>query len=134
MKVALAHEVAARVGALDGVAAVALGGSLARGRGDTSSDVDLGIYYDPAWPFSVEALRDLATELDDRHAPELVGFGDWGPGRAQGPDVALPAGPRAGHRPPPPVGGRLRRLRPPARKNRRCSCSVKSRSTSSHGV
>jgi predicted nucleotidyltransferase len=79
MKVALAHEVAARVGALDGVAAVALGGSLARGRGDTSSDVDLGIYYDPARPFSVEALRDLATELDDRHAPELVGFGDWGP-------------------------------------------------------
>ena len=44
MTVELAREVAARVGALDGVVAVA-----------------------------------LATELDDRHAPELVGFGDWGP-------------------------------------------------------
>jgi predicted nucleotidyltransferase len=75
----LAREVAGRVGALDGVVAVALGGSLARGRGDAHSDVDLGIYYDPARPFSVEDLRALVTELDDRHAPELVGFGEWGP-------------------------------------------------------
>jgi predicted nucleotidyltransferase len=75
----LAREVAARIGALDGVVAAALGGSLARGRGDTHSDVDLGIYYDPARPFSIEALRALVTELDDRHAPELVGFGGWGP-------------------------------------------------------
>ena len=75
----LAREVAARVGALDGVAAVALGGSLARGRGDAQSDVDLGIYYDPARLFSIEALRALVTELDDRHAPELVGLGGWGP-------------------------------------------------------
>ena len=79
MTLELAREVAARVGALDGVVAVALGGSLARGRGDAHSDVDLGIYYDPARPFSIEALRALVTELDDRHAPELVGFGGWGP-------------------------------------------------------
>ena len=79
MTLELAREVAARVGALDGVVAVALGGSLARGRGDARSDVDLGIYYDPDSPFSVEELRALATELDDRHAPELVGFGGWGP-------------------------------------------------------
>jgi predicted nucleotidyltransferase len=76
---ALAAEVAARVGALDGVAAVALGGSRARGRADDRADVDLGIYYDPARPFSVAELRALATELDDRSAPELVGFGEWGP-------------------------------------------------------
>ena len=79
MTLELAREVAASIGALDGVAAVALGGSLARGRGDTHSDVDLGIYYDPARPFSIEALRALVAELDDRHAPEVVGFGDWGP-------------------------------------------------------
>ena len=79
MTLELAREVAARVGALDGVVAVALGGSLARGRGDAHSDVDLGIYYDLARPFSIAALRALVTELDDRHAPELVGFGDWGP-------------------------------------------------------
>jgi predicted nucleotidyltransferase len=77
--VELAREVAARVGALDGVLAVALGGSLARGRADQRSDVDLGVYYDPTRPFSVAELRSLATELDDGHAPEVVGFGDWGP-------------------------------------------------------
>lgn len=79
MTLELAREVAAGVGALERVVAVALGGSLARGRGDDRSDVDLGIYYDPARPFSIEALRALVTELDDRHAPELVGFGGWGP-------------------------------------------------------
>ncbi len=79
MTVELAREVAARIGALDGVVAVTLGGSLARGRADRRSDVDLGLYYDPARPFSVERLRALATELDDRHAPEVVGFGAWGP-------------------------------------------------------
>ena len=79
MRLELAREVAARVGALDGVVAVALGGSLARGRADDRSDVDLGVYYDPGRPFSVEALRALATELDDGHAPEVVGLGDWGP-------------------------------------------------------
>jgi len=77
--VELAREVADQIGTLDGVVAVTLGGSLARGRADQRSDVDLGLYYDPARPFSVEGLRALATELDDRHTPEVVGLGDWGP-------------------------------------------------------
>lgn len=77
--VELAGQVATRIGSLDGVVAVALGGSLARGRGDARSDVDLGLYYDPARPFSIEELRAVATDLDDDHDPELVGFGDWGP-------------------------------------------------------
>jgi predicted nucleotidyltransferase len=77
--VELAREVARRVGTLHGVVAVALGGSLGRGRGDEHADVDLAVYYDPAQPFSVAELAALATELDDRHAPEVVGFGDWGP-------------------------------------------------------
>jgi predicted nucleotidyltransferase len=42
--------VAGRVGALDGVAAVALGGSLGRGRADRHSDVDLAVYYDARSP------------------------------------------------------------------------------------
>lgn len=59
--------------------AVALGGSPGRGRADLRSDVDLGVYYDPARPFSVVEFRAPVTELDDRHAPQVVGFGDWGP-------------------------------------------------------
>jgi predicted nucleotidyltransferase len=75
----LAREVASRVAALDGVVAVALGGSAGRGLADERSDLDLAVYYDPARPFSVAGLAALATELDDRHAPEVVAFGDWGP-------------------------------------------------------
>ena len=79
MTVTLAQEIASRVAALDGVVAVALGGSAGRGLADERSDLDLALYYDPARPFSVAELAALAAELDDRHAPEVVSFGDWGP-------------------------------------------------------
>lgn len=73
-------EVVARVSKLDGVAAIVLGGSRARGTADDRSDVDLGIYYDGAHPFSTVALGAAAQELDDRHSDGLVtSFGEWGP-------------------------------------------------------
>jgi predicted nucleotidyltransferase len=76
----LARRVADRLGAINGVAAVVLGGSWARGSARPDSDVDLGIYYRPFEPPSVPALRRLAQEIDDRHLPELVtDYGEWGP-------------------------------------------------------
>lgn len=76
----LAGRVAARIGELEGVAAVALGGSWARGEARPDSDVDLGIYYEPDCPFGIEALRRLARELDDRRPDDAVTrFGEWGP-------------------------------------------------------
>ncbi|HYL59180.1 MAG TPA: nucleotidyltransferase domain-containing protein [Candidatus Acidoferrales bacterium] len=73
-------RVVARVSKIDGVAAIVLGGSRARGTADEQSDVDLGIYYDGADPFSTTALGAAARELDDRHQDGLVtGFGEWGP-------------------------------------------------------
>lgn len=42
--------------------------------------MDLGIYYYPEHRPQIEALRRLATELDDRHPTNAVtGFGEWGP-------------------------------------------------------
>ncbi len=77
---ALAGRISDRLGELDGVAAVALGGSWARGEARPDSDIDLGIYYDPASPPSVEDLRRLAAELDDRHLSDAAtDFGGWGP-------------------------------------------------------
>jgi predicted nucleotidyltransferase len=74
-------QVVERVAKVDGVTAIVLGGSRARGTADERSDIDLGIYYDGTNPFSTEALGAAARELDDRHADGLVtSFGEWGPG------------------------------------------------------
>jgi predicted nucleotidyltransferase len=75
-----ARVVAERLGQIDGVIAVVLGGSRARGTASADSDIDLGIFYDPDQRPSLDALRALAQELDDRHLPDLVtDFGGWGP-------------------------------------------------------
>ena len=73
-------QVVASVSKLDGVVAIVLGGSRARGTADEHSDIDLGIYYDAAHPFSTVALGAVAQDLDDRHEAGLVTeFGAWGP-------------------------------------------------------
>ena len=74
----VADECARRLAAVDGVAAVVLGGSRALGVADHWSDVDLGIFYDPARPPALSELRAVARELDDRHPDDAVtGFGEW---------------------------------------------------------
>ncbi|HEV3477068.1 MAG TPA: nucleotidyltransferase domain-containing protein [Rubrobacteraceae bacterium] len=78
--VELAQQIAGRLGEIEGVVAVALGGSWARGEAHADSDVDLGIYYRPGNPPRITDLRLLAQELDDRHPPDAVtNFGEWGP-------------------------------------------------------
>jgi predicted nucleotidyltransferase len=75
-----AQLVADRLGQIEGVVAVVLGGSRARGTASPDSDIDLGIYYHPDQRPSLDALRALAQELDDRHTPDLVtDYGGWGP-------------------------------------------------------
>ena len=70
---------AARLGAIPGVCAVALGGSFARGAATASSDVDLGILYRESAPFSLGALRALAAEVHDRADPVVTEVYAWGP-------------------------------------------------------
>jgi predicted nucleotidyltransferase len=70
-----------RLQRVEGIEAIALGGSQARDAARPDSDVDIGLYYDPEAPFSVEELDAAARDLDDRHIPKLVTrFGDWGAG------------------------------------------------------
>ena len=74
------EDIAARLVAVPGVRAVVLGGSHARGDAAADSDVDLGLYYDPAHPPSRNDLNTLAGQLDDRHPTDSVtDFGEWGP-------------------------------------------------------
>ena len=75
-----AREIAGRLGEIEGVSAVALGGSWARGEARADSDVDLGIYYRDGRRPSVEALDGLARELGYRDPSKpATGFGGWGP-------------------------------------------------------
>lgn len=68
-----------RLKSIPGVAAISLGGSRARGNHTEKSDVDLGIYYNPENPINVNALNQLASEIDDNHRTNLITqIGDWG--------------------------------------------------------
>jgi predicted nucleotidyltransferase len=76
----IVDRVLSALGELPGVAAVALGGSRARGQGLPDSDVDIAVYYSRADPPAIEELHRIATELHDPGAPKLLGgYGEWGP-------------------------------------------------------
>jgi hypothetical protein len=63
-----------------GVSAIVLGGSRARGTAGSSSDYDIGIYYEPADPLDVEALKAAVRNLvDDPEKAAVTGLGGWGP-------------------------------------------------------
>jgi predicted nucleotidyltransferase len=69
----------AALAALEGVVAVVLGGSYARGTHHANSDLDLGVYYSESAPFSVEEIRRVATELCAGAPPVVTDFYEWGP-------------------------------------------------------
>ncbi|NMG05579.1 nucleotidyltransferase domain-containing protein [Brasilonema sp. UFV-L1] len=68
-----------RLQSIQGVTAIVLGGSRARGNYTEKSDVDLGIYYQPENPPNLAGLNHLASELDDNHRANLItSIGEWG--------------------------------------------------------
>lgn len=70
---------AERLGNISGIKAVVLGGSHARGRARTESDIDLGLLYSEAAPFSIQHLRELAEAVNDTAQPVVTDFYGWGP-------------------------------------------------------
>jgi len=78
--VRLAERIAERLRDVQGIVAVSLGGSLARGAGKPGSDIDLGLYYDPDARPAIETLQALAGSFDDAHREGiLTDYGGWGP-------------------------------------------------------
>src|SRR5689334_22153930 len=76
----LIRDLVERVRGIDGVAAVVLGGSRARNTHTPESDIDLGIYYDPAAPLDITQLERVACAVDDSHRLGLMtAIGGWGP-------------------------------------------------------
>src|SRR5262245_4334402 len=85
----LVTSLAKRLGELPGMKAVVLGGSHARGRAQPGSDIDLGLLYSEAAPFSIQSIRELAAAVHDRDLtaddaapsgpPVVTDFYGWGP-------------------------------------------------------
>jgi len=75
----LVSSLAKRLGAIPGIRAVVLGGSHARGRAQPGSDIDLGIFYSEAAPFSIQSVRELAEAVNDTAGPVVTDFYGWGP-------------------------------------------------------
>lgn len=74
------NRVVDRMKSIPGIAAIALGGSRARGTHTQKSDIDLGLYYQPQHPLDVIVLNHLASEIDDNHRPHLItNLGEWEP-------------------------------------------------------
>lgn len=76
------RQLAEQLVQIDGVVAVMLGGSRARGDEHPDSDVDLGLYYRP--PLDTAALRDLARHIatgrdDQAGQVDVTEPGGWGP-------------------------------------------------------
>ncbi|HEY1016338.1 MAG TPA: nucleotidyltransferase domain-containing protein [Herpetosiphonaceae bacterium] len=69
-----------RLRGIGGLDAIALGGSRARGSHTPASDIDIGLYYDPAAGLDLAALAAATAELDDQHREDLLTEpGGWGP-------------------------------------------------------
>lgn len=68
-----------RLSRIEGVVAVALGGSRARGTQRPDSDVDIGLYYRDSAPFSIDGVFALAEALSDEPNPVVTDFYRWGP-------------------------------------------------------
>jgi predicted nucleotidyltransferase len=65
---------------VSGVKAVVLGGSRARGDARSSSDYDIGLYYEPLEPLNVTFLERVVATLDDAGpSASVTAIGGWGP-------------------------------------------------------
>lgn len=74
----LVSSLAQRLGAIRGVLAVVLTGSYARGRALPGSDIDIGLLYSEAAPFSIQSVRELAEAVNDTAGPVVTDFYGWG--------------------------------------------------------
>lgn len=75
------------------VVAVVLGGSYARGFARPDSDIDIGLYYREASPFSVDQVRYVTERICTvGSVPTVTGMYEWGPWVNGGAWIQTPVG------------------------------------------
>jgi predicted nucleotidyltransferase len=77
-KQALLTQLVDQLRRVPGVAAVVLGGSYARGTQRADSDLDVGIYYAEAAPFTIAEMGRIARSVSVEGDPIVTGFYEWG--------------------------------------------------------
>jgi hypothetical protein len=76
----LIADIVEQLKGVEGVRAIVLGGSRARGTHTAASDVDVGLYYHPDQPLDLGALERVVRTLDHRPEREpLTPIHGWGP-------------------------------------------------------
>jgi predicted nucleotidyltransferase len=76
----LINEMVEKIKGVNGVSAIALGGSRARHTHTLKSDIDLCIYYHADETLDLTMLNEVATYFDDTHRSHLLTpLGGWGP-------------------------------------------------------
>jgi hypothetical protein len=78
-KAALLAQLLKALKTVPDIAAIALGGSHARGTHTPTSDLDVGLYYFEHSPFDIEAIRKIARQFASSGEPTVTGFYEWGP-------------------------------------------------------
>jgi hypothetical protein len=74
----LLEELVGQLRRIEGIEAIVLGGSYAAGTYDETSDLDIGVYYLEAKPFSVEKIRRIAQGISVNAAATVTDFYEWG--------------------------------------------------------
>ena len=63
---------------VNGIVAIVLGGSYASGTQHAASDLDIGLYYFEAAPFSIDDIRRIADGVSVHGPATVTGFYGWG--------------------------------------------------------
>lgn len=74
----LLDRLVSQLSEIPGVAAVVLGGSYASGMAHEDSDLDIGLYYFEANPFSIDDIRAVANAISVKGSATVTDFYEWG--------------------------------------------------------
>ena len=91
-KRSLLERLVERLSRISGISAIVLGGSYASGTHHDRSDLDVGLYYSEAKPFSITDIRHIAEEVAINEMVTVTGFYEWGPWVNGGAWIQTPQG------------------------------------------